>query len=248
MNPEDSENQPWANGQFMTTRWSLVRRAGATGAETADIALRDLYQAYWYPLYSFIRRQGRSPHDAEDLTQGFFVRLLEKNFVAEARQDRGKFRSFLLTALKNFLANEWDRQHAQKRGGFQTSVEIDQAMAETRLSAELRTDLSPEGMFDRQWALLLLERTMCQLRNEYVESGRAKLFEHLGACLTMDASAGSYAKIAADLGLTEASIKQASYRLRARYREILRAEIGMTVVSPEKIDDELRFLFTCFGS
>jgi RNA polymerase sigma-70 factor (ECF subfamily) len=234
MKPGNSESDWGANGRFVTTHWSLVLRAGQANSDSVDEALHQLYQTYWYPLYCFIRRQGRTPHEAEDLTQGFFARLLEKNFVADARQERGKFRSFLLMALKRFLANEWDWQHAQKRGGFQTAVEIDQAMAEARLDAELKTELPPEILFDRQWALLLLERT--------------KLFEHLSACLTQVESAGSYAEIARELNLTEASVKQAAYRLRARYREILRGEIGKTVSTPEEIDEELRFLFACFGS
>ena len=150
--------------------------------------------------------------------------------------------------LKRFLANEWDWQHAQKRGGYQTAVEIDQAMAEARLDAELKTELPPEILFDRQWALLLLERTMAQLREEYIDTGRAKLFEHLSACLTQVETVSSYAEIARALNLTEASVKQAAYRLRARYREILRCEIGKTVSSPQEIDEELRFLFACFGS
>lgn len=248
MKPGNMESDWGGDGRFVTTHWSLVVRAGQTDSDSIAEALHQLYQAYWYPLYSFIRRQGRTPHEAEDLTQGFFARLLEKNYVADARQERGKFRSFLLMALKRFLANEWDREHAQKRGGFHTTVEIDQAMAEARLDAELKTELPPEILFDRQWALLLLERTMAQLREEYVDSGRAKLFEHLSACLTGEESAGSYAEIARALNLTEASVKQAAYRLRFRYREILRGEIGKTVSSPQEIDEELRFLFACFAS
>ncbi len=232
----------------MTTHWSLVLRAGQTDADSVSEALNQLCQMYWYPLYGFIRRQGHSATEAEDLTQGFFARLLEKNFVANARRERGKFRSFLLTALKGYLANEWDRQHAQKRGGFQTTVEIDQAMAEARLAAELKQALAPETLFDRQWALMLLERTLAQLREEYIGSGRAKLFEHLSACLTREESAASHAEIARELNLTEASVKQAAYRLRTRYREILRGEIAKTVSSPQEIDEELRFLFACFGS
>jgi len=248
MKPASSESDWAGNERFVTTHWSLVLRAGRADAQSVSEALQKLYQTYWYPLYCFIRRQGRTPHEAEDLTQGFFARLLEKNFVADARQERGKFRSFLLLALKRFLANEWDRQHAQKRGGFQTIVAIDQALAEARLDAELRQELTPESLFDRQWAVMLLERTMAQLREEYIATGRAKLFEHLSACLTQEESAGSYAEIARELRLTEASVKQAAYRLRARYREILRAEIGKTVSSPQEIDEELRFLFACFGS
>jgi RNA polymerase sigma-70 factor (ECF subfamily) len=244
-----SSESNWAGSErFVTTHWSLVLRAGQADADSVSEALKELCQTYWYPLYCFIRRQGRPPHEAEDLTQGFFARLLEKNFVAEARQERGKFRSFLLLALKRFLANEWDREHAQKRGGFQTAVEIDQAMAEARLDAELKQELAPEILFDRQWALRLLECTMTQLREEYIATGRAKLFEHLSASLTREDSAGSYAEIALELRLTEPSVKQAAYRLRARYREILRDEIGKTVSSPQEIDEELRFLFACFGS
>jgi RNA polymerase sigma-70 factor (ECF subfamily) len=248
MKTGSSESDWKANGRFVTTHWSLVLRAGRADADAAREGLQELYQTYWYPLYCFIRRTGRTPHEAEDLTQGFFARLLQKNFVADARRERGKFRSFLLLALKRFLANEWDRQHAQKRGGFQTTVEIDQAMAEARLDAELRQELAPEILFDRQWAMMLLERTMTQLREEYIASGRAKLFEHLNACLTHEEASGSYGQIARELRLTEAAVKQAAYRLRARYREILRAEIGKTVSSPQEIDDELRFLFACFGS
>ena len=248
MKPASSESDWAGRDRFVTTHWSLILRAGQPDADSVTEALKELYQTYWYPLYCFIRRQGRTPHEAEDLTQGFFVRLLEKNFVADARRERGKFRSFLLLALKRFLANEWDRQHAQKRGGFQTAIEIDQAMAEARLDAELQQELPPEILFDRQWALLLLERTMAQLREEYIASGRAKLFEHLSACLTREETSGSYADIARELRLTEASVKQAAYRLRARYREILRAEIGKTVASPQEVDEELRFLFACFGS
>ena len=236
-----------AGERFVTTHWSAVLRAGQDDSTSCREALNELCQTYWYPLYCFIRRQGHTPHEAEDLTQGFFARLLEKNIVGDAREERGKFRSFLLTALKAFLANEWDRQHAQKRGGFQTSIEIDQAMAEARLDAELKQELTPEWLFERQWALMMLERTIAQLREEYIDTGRAKLFEHLSAGVAQDPSAVSYAEIARELGLTEASVKQASYRLRARYREILRNEIAKTVSSPEEIEEELRCLFNCFG-
>ena len=242
-----SSESNWAGGErFVTTHWSAVARAGCVDSLSAREALGELCQTYWYPLYCFIRRQGRTPHEAEDLTQGFFARLLAKNFVSDARQERGKFRSFLLAALKGFLANEWDRQHAQKRGGFRTAVEIDQAMAEARLDAELKQELTPETLFERQWALMMLERTMAQLHEEYVATGRAKLFEHLSAGLAQEPAAVSYAEMARELRLTEAAVKQASYRLRARYREILRGEIAKTVSSPREIDGELRCLFACF--
>jgi len=243
-----SEPNLGGGGHFVTTHWSLVVRAGQVDSASAHEALSELCQTYWSPLYCFIRWQGHAPHEAEDLTQSFFARLLEKNYVGDARQERGKFRSFLLLAAKRFLANEWDREHAQKRGGFQKTVEIDQAMAEAQVDAELKLELSPEVRFERQWAVTLLERTMTRLREEYTDTGRAKLFEHLSACLTREESAGTYAEIARELRLTEASVKQAGYRLRVRYREILRSEIGRTVSSPQEIEEELRSLFACFGS
>jgi RNA polymerase sigma-70 factor (ECF subfamily) len=248
MKTASSESHWEGRERFVTTHWSAVVRAGSLDSASSREALSELCQTYWYPLYCYIRRQGNTPHEAEDLTQGFFARLLEKNFAGGARRERGKFRSFLLAALKGFLANEWHRQHAQKRGGFKAAVEIDQAMAEARLDAELKQELTPELLFERQWALMMLERTMAQLREEYIDTGRAKLFEHLSDCLAREPSAVSYAQVARELRLTEPAVKQASYRLRARYREILRGQIAKTVSTPEEIDGELRCLLSCFGS
>jgi len=248
MKTGSSKSKLGAGEHFVTTHWSLVLRAAQTDEATAQEALSELCQTYWRPLYCFIRWQGQAPHEAEDLTQAFFARLLEKNYVADARQERGKFRRFLLTAVKRCMANEWDREHAQKRGGFRQTVEIDQAMAEARLDAELKQELTPEILFERQWALMMLERTMAQLREEYIDTGRAKLFEHLSDCLAQEPSAVSYAAVARELRLTEAAVKQAAYRLRARYREILRGEIAKTVSSPQEIDGELRCLLSCFGN
>ncbi len=211
-------------------------------------ALEALCRTYWYPLYSFLRRQGRSPQDAQDLTQGFFARLLQKDYLQAAACEKGKFRTFLLVALKRFLANEWDREHAQKRGGFAPVVSIDQAMAESRFAAEPSHNDQPDVLFDRQWAVTLLERTMAQLQEEYVASGRAKLFEYLQSCLAREESALPYAAIATRLNLTEPAVKMAVQRLRARYREILRAEIAHTVSSTEDIEEEIRHLFASFGS
>jgi len=162
-------------------------------------------------------------------------------------QEKGKFRTFLLVALQRFLANEWDRQHAQKRGGFVSVVSINQELAESRFASELSHIVQPDVLFERQWAMTLLERTMARLREEYVATGRAKLFEHLQSCLAKDESASPYADIAARLNLTEAAVKMAVHRLRARYREILRAEIADTVSSPEEIEEEIRHLFSAFG-
>ena len=239
-----------ANGtsHFVTTHWSAVMRAGQTEGVAAHEALSELCRTYWYPLYGFIRRQGHEPPEAEDLVQSFFTRLLEKNFVGEARQEKGKFRSFLLTALKRFLANEWDRQHAQKRGGFHTAVEIDQAMAEKRFNAELAHGFQPDVLFERQWATTLLESVMTRLQEEYITTGRARLFEELRSSLVKEESARPYAEIAARLNLTEPAIKTAVHRMRGRYREILREEIGKTVSSPDEIEEELRHLFATFSA
>jgi RNA polymerase sigma-70 factor (ECF subfamily) len=210
-------------------------------------ALAELCSAYWFPLYAFVRRQGRSPHDAQDLTQEFFARLLEKDYLKSAAREKGRFRTFLLVALKRFLANDWDRQHAEKRGGFASVVSIDQELAESRFASEPAHNLQPDVLFDRQWATTLLERTMKRLQEEYVTSGRARLFEFLRGALARDESALPYAQIAGQLNLSEAAIKMAVQRLRARYRELLRAEIADTVSLPEEVEEEIRHLFATFG-
>jgi RNA polymerase sigma factor (sigma-70 family) len=210
--------------------------------------MAELCRAYWYPLYSFIRRRGHRPHDAEDLTQAFFARLLDRNYVSVAEQEKGKFRTFLLTVLKRFLANEWDRDHAIKRGGFRPVLSIDQDLAEARLAAEPACHASPDMLFDRQWAAALLEHVMNRLEDEYASSGRAGLFEQIRTRLTREGSAPSYAKIGARLGLTEAAVKMSVQRLRNRYRQILREEISQTVSSPDEIDAEIRELFAIFGA
>jgi RNA polymerase sigma-70 factor (ECF subfamily) len=181
------------------------------------------------------------------LTQQFFATLLEKNFVAEARQEKGKFRSFLLVALKRFLANQWDRQHARKRGGFQTAIEIDLAMAEAKVNAELAHSLQPDVLFEQQWATALLERVMARLEEEYVNSDRATLFENLRPCLVKDDSARPYREIAAELSLTEVAVKTAVHRLRNRYQGLLREEISKTVSCPDEVEEELRHLFAVFS-
>ncbi|MCU0784580.1 MAG: sigma-70 family RNA polymerase sigma factor [Verrucomicrobia bacterium] len=232
---------------FVTTHWSVVLSAQDKDSPAAYQALETLCRTYWFPLYAFVRRQRRSAYDAQDLTQEFFARLLEKEYLKSANQEKGRFRTFLLVALKRFLANEWDRQHAQKRGGFTPVVSIDQELAESRFAAEPAHQLQPDVLFDRQWATTLLDRTMSHLRDEYMATGRARLFELLRGCLARDESALSYAEIARQLNLTEAAVKMAVHRLRARYREILRGQIADTVSSPEEIEEEIRHLFSTFG-
>ncbi len=232
---------------FATTHWSVVLSAQDKDSPRSAEALEALCRVYWYPLYAYARRAGHSPADAEDLTQGFFARLLEKDYLKSAAREKGRFRTFLLTALKRFLANEWDRQHAQKRGGFAPVVSIDQEMAESRFTAEPAHQLQPDVLFDRHWAITLLERTMARLQEEYGATGRASLFDHLRGCLVRDESSLPYAEIAARLNLTEAAVKMAVHRLRLRYREILQAEIAQTVSAPEEIEEEIRHLFAAFG-
>ena len=232
---------------FVTTHWSVVLAARDQGTPKSSEALEALCRTYWFPLYAFIRRQGRGPHDAQDLTQEFFARLLEKGYLNSATQEKGRFRTFLLVTLKRFLANEWDRQQAQKRGGGKLIVPIDPELAESRFLAAPAAELQPDLLFDRQWAVTLLERTMSRLQEEYVSTGRAKLFELLRGCLAKDESALPYAEIAARLNLTEPAVKMAVQRLRSRYREILRAEIADTVAGPQEVEDEIRHLFSTFG-
>jgi RNA polymerase sigma-70 factor (ECF subfamily) len=241
----DSSGSP-GSPVFATTHWSVVVSAQDQDSSRSLQALESLCRTYWYPLYAFVRRQGRRPHDAQDLTQAFFTRLLQKDYLKSAARAKGRFRTFLLVAFNRFLADEWDRQHAQKRGAFAPIVSIDQELAESRYAAEPAHRLQPDVLFDRQWAVALIEHVMARLHEEYLASGRAKLFEHLRGCLARDQSSPPYAKIAPQLNLTEAAIKMAVHRLRARYREILRAEIAHTVSSPEEIEEEIRHLFSAF--
>jgi len=238
---------PASPAWFVTTHWSVVLSAREKDSPETGRALETLCRTYWYPLYSFSRRQGRNAPDAQDLTQAFFARLLQKDYLQAAAREKGRFRTWLLVAFKRFCANEWDREHARKRGGFSPAMSIDQDLAESRFAAEPSHDAQPDVLFDRQWARTLLDRAMSQLQEEYTSSGRAKLFEYLQDCLARDESALPYAAIGARLNLTEAAVKMAVHRLRARYREILRSEIAHTVSRPEEIDEEIRHLFSSFG-
>lgn len=248
MSNADSESSAGTtrNAWFLTTHWSQVLEAGVPSSPEAQQALDELCRAYWHPLYAFARRQGQSPEDAEDLTQAFLAQVIVKRYLADACREKGRFRTFLLTAFKRFAANEWDRQHARKRGGFQVRVPIDPALAEARLAADPGHHLAPDVLYERQWALTLLEAVMTELEREYVASGRAALFERLRPYLAREEAAAPYAVVAAQMGLTEAAIKMAVQRLRARYRELLRAHIARTVATPAEIEDELRHLFAAF--
>lgn len=245
---QDTYHPTLSGAQFDKTQWSQVLRAADSTAEGSGSALQNLCQSYWYPLYAFVRRSGHSPQDAEDLTQAFFARLLDKNYLASADQEKGRFRTFLIVALKHFLANEFEKQHAVKRGGFSTFVEIDQEHAETLYGNELATDDQPDSLLEKQWAITLIENVMQRLQAEYNESGRGELFGLLRSCITRDHTAMGYAKIAEQLKTTESAIKMAAMRMRERYQLLLREEIGRTVASADDIDDEIRHLFAVFSS
>jgi RNA polymerase sigma factor (sigma-70 family) len=246
MPEEDHEFLPTASGLFRTTHWSAIVRAGHGDSVEWAAALNELCQVYWRPLYAYARHQAYAAHEAEDLTQAFFARLIEKDLVAQAAPEKGRFRSFLLTVFKRFLANEWHHQHTQKRGGFQPVVPIDTEIAESCLGPAPSHLEPPDVLFERQWAMTLLEQVMRQLQREYAESGRSSLYDRLEACLVRDEAALRYADIGAQFNLTEAAVKMAMQRLRARYQTILREEIGKTVASPEEVEDEIRDLFAAF--
>jgi RNA polymerase sigma-70 factor (ECF subfamily) len=232
--------------QFRTTHWSVVLAARDESSPAGDDALAQLCRAYWYPLYAFIRRRGHSPHDAQDLTQEFFYRLLDKRYLSAVDHRKGRFRTFLLAALEHFLANEWRRSQAQRRGGGRQIISIDDA-AEQRYAHEPATDLSPERIYEQRWALAFLEQVLGKLRAEFLEAGKEATFEALKIFLTGDRPPVSYAELAASLGSTEAALKMAVSRLRQRYAELLRQEIANTVSRPDEVEDELRALMRALG-
>jgi RNA polymerase sigma-70 factor (ECF subfamily) len=209
----------------------------------AQAALEKLCQTYWYPIYLFIRRQGYSVHDAQDLTQEFFARLLEKNWIAHADRSRGRFRSFLLLVLKRFLAVQWRRANAQKRAGNLHCLPLLLDTAETRYTREPADTRTPEQAYEKQWALTILEMVLSRLRSEYEQYGRGRLFDALKPCLTGSRDSQPYAALAATLDMSEGAVKVAVHRLRERYRERLRTEIAGTVASPADVELELRHLF-----
>ena len=217
--------------------------AGRTDTTRAHDALANLCQAYWFPLYAYVRRRGHSPEDAQDLTQEFFARLLEKNWVGDADQGKGRFRSFLLSAMNHFLADEWDKARAQKRGGGKIFIPIDPRTAETQYGTEPADTLTADRIFERRWALTLLETVLNRLRSEFENEGKAEWFAALHPCLVGERTAQPYAELALRLGVGEGTVKSAVHRLRQRYRLLLREEIAQTLATPAEVDEELRYLF-----
>lgn len=244
---EEQEPTLQPRGQFGSTRWTMVLAAATAGdTEKGRMALADLCGIYWYPLYCYVRRSGYEQPDAEDLTQGFFAQLLGKNYLGAVAREKGRFRSFLLTAIKHFLANEWDRSQALKRGGG-VVISLDVDRAESLHPMELAHGLSPEKIFERQWVLALLDRVLVQLRDECVAGKKEKQFDRLKVFLTGDAPPNATAALAGEMGVSEGSLKVAIHRLRRRYRELLRTEIAQTVERPEEVDDEIHRLFSAFA-
>jgi RNA polymerase sigma-70 factor (ECF subfamily) len=232
--------------RFPSTHWSRVVAASDPVAPEARAALAELCAAYWYPIYAFIRRQGQPPEAAADLTQDYFTRLLEKGVLAAADRRKGRFRAFLRTDCGFFLADARDRQAARKRGGGVTLLPIDEGSAEDRYRREPVDFLTPERLFDRAWAVALLDRVQQRLRREYVDSGRAPWFEQLAVNLTDGPRSVPHATLAANLGTSVAAVESAARRLRGRYRDLLRAEIAATLDDDDEagVDDEIQALFT----
>ncbi len=231
---------------FITTHWSVVLSA-KQGSSDAGKALQALCQAYWPPLYTYIRRSGHAEHDAQDLTQDFLAQLMAKDFLSNVAPHKGKFRSYLLASLKNFLASEHQRATALKRGGGVTLVPLDANPEEDFLRAEPATHETPESIFERRWAVALMERAFAKLRDEVTAAGKTAQFDRLKEYLQADAGRGDYTVAARDLKMSPSAVGVAVHRLRQRFGELIRREIADTVASPEEIDGELRHLASVLG-
>ena len=221
--------------------------AGKRHTPQSDGALEELCRTYWFPLYAYVRRRGHNKEDAEDLVQEFFARFLAKNYLAGLSAERGRFRAFLLAALKHFLANEWDKSQAQKRGGGAAHLSLDWQTADTKFQVAATNEPSPDKAFDREWALALLAKVIERLQQECAADGKAKLFEHLKIFLTAGKGALSHADAAKKLGMDEPAVRVAVHRLRKRYRVLLRDEISQTLADESQVDEEMRALFGAFA-
>ena len=239
--PPEMEPRP---GGFSTTRWSVVLAAGQTGDTGSKMAMEELCRIYWYPLYAYVRRRGYSKEDAEDLTQAFLARLFSKNLLGGLSPELGRFRSFLLASLKNFLANEWDKTQRQKRGGGMIILPLACETAEQRYRDEPANHLGPDKLYDRLWAITLLERVLQKLEEA---NACNPSFAALKPFLTVARQEMDYPSVAAELGMSEGAVRVAVHRLRKQYREFLRAEIAETLAEPEQLDDELHALFAAFA-
>jgi RNA polymerase sigma factor (sigma-70 family) len=245
---EAYRDEAQGRAQFNTTHWSVVLLAGEVQNPEADAALESLCRCYWYPLYAYIRRKGYSQHDAQDLTQDFFARLLERNYVRLAKAERGRFRSFLLKSLSHFLVNDWVRRQAQKRGNGQRLVSIQEQDAEERYQQEPASGVSAETLYDRRWALAVVGTALTGLGSEYRSTGRGAVFESLKDYILAEASTELYTRIGDKLGMTHGAVKVALHRLRGRFRELVRAEVAQTVPTPDEVDEELHCLIAALNA
>lgn len=227
---------------FPHTRWSLVLAARHSGSSRSAAALEAICQAYWYPIYAYIRRCGKSPNDAQDLTQEFFARLLEKRWLAGVDREKGKLRTFLIVAVNRFMTNEWRKAVAQKRGALLAHIPMDTAFAESRYAADTSCPLPAEGLFEQEWALTLIDLTVKRLRAEFEAVGKTREFDVLKSCLVAKHGAIGYANVAAQLGISEGAARVAVHRLRKRFREVYREEIAETLPEGADLEEELRHL------
>ena len=247
---ESELNSGLASGgaeSFATTHWSVVLLAGQSNSAQAADALEKLCRAYWYPLYAFVRRQGYDPHAAQDLTQEFFSRLLARNELESVDRSKGKFRSFLLAAMKHFLANEWNRSQRQKRGGGSAHFSLDVASAEDRYQLDPADELTPENIYERRWAETLIDSVTLRLQGEFAKAGMSRRFDELKVFLLADEEPASYAEIARRLEMSEGAVRTAIYRMRQRYGELFRAEIAQTVSGVPEMEEEIRHFLKVLG-
>ncbi|MCD6050864.1 MAG: hypothetical protein K0Q55_2267 [Verrucomicrobia bacterium] len=235
----DTSPSTKAPSLFVTTRWSVVLAAQDKASPDSAAAWETLCRTYWYPLYAYVRHQGHSPHDAQDLTQEFIARFLAKDYLKAADRDKGRFRTFLRVALKRFLLNEWDRVRALKRGGGQSIVSFDTELAEAKYKTE-PVGQPPDQVYEREWAMTLLQKTMADLRAEYGKAGKTSEYERLKTCLTAERGTIAYAQIACDLGMSEGAVRVAVHRVRKRFRELFRAAVADTVSEASEVDHEVR--------
>ncbi len=238
---------PGGARDFVSTHWSVVVLAGQEHSPQSAEALETLCRAYWYPLYSFTRRQGYSPHEAADLTQDFFSHLLLTHALTAVDREKGRFRSFLLASLKNLLANEWNRARSQKRGGGAPIFSLDEQLAEGRYQIDPVGELTPDKIFERRWAETILARALDRLRQECDGGEKTRRFDEVKNFLLGEKGTDSLARAAARLNMSLAAVKGLVHRLRRRFRELIRHEIAQTVTRPEDIEEEIRYLFAALS-
>ena len=243
----EQEPKPQPGQWFATTHWSVVLAAGHDSSPGAQDALEKLCSAYWYPLYAYVRRWGRSPEDSQDLTQAFFAKLLEKKSLRHAQKERGRFRTFLLSSLKNFLRSEWQKEQSERHGGGVIHLSWDQTTAEERYQLEAVSDLTPDKVFEQRYALTVFQQALNRLRDESVTDGKSERFDQLKGFLTNEPAEGAYKAAAERLGMSPESVAVSVHRLRQRYGELVREGIAQTVDGPAEVQEELRYLIGLVG-